>query len=355
MNKKRALKYFLFYVFTIFSAVTAVVLYIKYFPIESKVITETISKTELSETAIEESIQNVYDAVVTVRSYSNGNLIGTGSGFIYKKDDKNGYILTNTHVISSSNSVSVLLQNGESVDAKLLGADEYSDVAVLSISADKVIKVATLGDSDNIKVGNTVFTVGSPMGENYSGSVTRGIVSAKERTVETDDVVTKVIQTDAAINPGNSGGPLVNLAGEVIGITSMKLAQEEIEGMGFAIPINDAKVYVKNLEKGEEISRPVMGVSLINVTDRYRLYYYRIDVDSSIESGVVIASVENDSSASKAGLQKGDVITKLDNNKIDSISNLRYYLYKYKVGDKVEVTYIRNKKENKVTLELMGN
>ena len=193
------------------------------------------------------------------------------------------------------------------------------------------------------------------MGENYSGSVTRGIVSAKERTVETDDVVTKVIQTDAAINPGNSGGPLVNLAGEVIGITSMKLAQEEIEGMGFAIPINDAKVYVKNLEKGEEISRPVMGVSLINVTDRYRLYYYRIDVDSSIESGVVIASVENDSSASKAGLQKGDVITKLDNNKIDSISNLRYYLYKYKVGDKVEVTYIRNKKENKVTLELMGN
>ena len=111
----------------------------------------------------------------------------------------------------------------------------------------------------------------------------------------------------------------------------------------------------KQIEKGEEISRPVMGVSLINVTDRYRLYYYRIDVDSSIESGVVIASVENDSSASKAGLQKGDVITKLDNNKIDSISNLRYYLYKYKVGDKVEVTYIRNKKENKVTLELMGN
>ena len=193
------------------------------------------------------------------------------------------------------------------------------------------------------------------MGENYSGSITKGIISAKDRTIENDDVVTKVLQTDAAINPGNSGGPLVNLAGEVIGITSMKLAQEEIEGMGFAIPINDAKVYVQNLEKGKKISRPVLGVSLINVTDRYRLYYYRINVDSSIDSGVVIAAVEKDSAASKAGLEKGDVITKIDDNQITSISNLRYNLYKYKVDDEIQVTYIRNKKENKVKLKLMGN
>lgn len=355
MDKKRILKYFLFYVFTIVSAVVAVILYIKYFPIESKIITEKINKTELSETAIEESIQNVYDAVVTVRSYQNEQLIGTGSGFVYKKDDKKGYILTNTHVISSSDSVNVVLQNGESVDAKLLGADEYSDVAVLSIDASKVLKVASLGDSDSVKVGSTVFTVGSPMGENYSGSITKGIISAKDRTIETDDVATKVLQTDAAINPGNSGGPLVNLAGEVIGITSMKLAQEEIEGMGFAIPINDAKVYVKNLEKGEKISRPVLGVSLINVTDRYRLYYYRINVDSSIDSGVVVAGVEKDSAASKAGLEKGDVIIKIDNTDITSISNLRYNLYKYKVDDEIQITYIRNNKQNKVKLKLMGN
>ena len=186
MDKKRILKYFLFYVFTIVSSVIAVILYIKYFPIESKVITKKINKTELSETAIEESIQNVYDAVVTVRSYQNEQLIGTGSGFVYKKDDKKGYILTNTHVISSSDIVNVVLQNGESVDAKLLGADEYSDVAVLSIDASKVLKEASLGDSDSVKVGSTVFTVGSPMGENYSGSITKGIISAKDRTIEND-------------------------------------------------------------------------------------------------------------------------------------------------------------------------
>ncbi len=354
-DKKRGLlKYFLFYVFTIFSAIVAVILYLKYFPVQSKVITETVNKTMVSEEGIEEAIGGVYDAVVTVQSYSNDQLIGTGSGFIYKQEDK-GYILTNNHVIDNANGYRVLLPNGEEVDAKLLGSDEYSDLAVLSIDKDKVTKVAKLGDSDLITVGNTVFTVGSPMGSDYSGSVTRGIISAKERTVETNDVVTKVIQTDAAINPGNSGGPLVNLAGEVIGITSMKLAQEDIEGMGFAIPINDVKVYVQNLEKGENISRPVLGVSLINVTDRYRLYYYRINVDSRISSGVVVAEVQRGSGAAKAGLETGDVIVKIDDKDVDSISKLRYYLYQYKIGDKVKVTYIRDGKTKTVEVTLEGN
>jgi len=354
VNKRRILKYFLFYIFTIISAIVAVILYLKYYPIKSKVITETINKTMVSEEGIEEAISGVYDAVVTVQSYSNGQLIGTGSGFIYKKEDK-GYIITNNHVIEKANNYKVLLQTGEEVDAKLLGCDEYSDLAVLSIDKDKVTKVAKLGDSDLITVGNTVFTVGSPMGSNYSGSVTRGIVSAKERTIETDDVVTKVIQTDAAINPGNSGGPLVNLAGEVIGITSMKLAQEEIEGMGFAIPINDAKIYVQNLEKGENISRPALGVSLINITDRYRLYYYRINVDSTITKGVVVAKLQNGGAADKAGLEIGDVITKIDDKEVESISKLRYYLYKYNIGDKVKITYIRNGKTNTVDIKLEGN
>ena len=342
MKKRKFLKYILFYLFTIISSVLAVILYIKYYPIKSKVITETINKTMVSEEGIEEATTGVYDAVVTVQSYYNDDLTGTGSGFVYKKDDKNGYILTNNHVISSANNYKVLLQNGKEVDAKLLGADEYSDLAVLSIDKSEVIKVAKLGDSDMVTVGNTVFTVGSPMGSEYSGSVTRGIISAKERTVETDSVVTKVIQTDAAINPGNSGGPLVNLAGEVIGITSMKLASEKIEGMGFAIPINDAKVYVQNLEKGEAISRPVLGVSLINLSDRYRLFYYGINVDPSIESGVVVADVQKGSSAEKAGLQRGDVIVKFDDTKIESLSNLRYNLYQYNIGDKVKITYFRN-------------
>ena len=355
MDKKKVLKYFLFYVFTIISSIASVILYLKYYPVESKVITERINKTMVSEEGIDDAISGVYDAVVTVQSYYNDQLVGTGSGFIYKKDNKNGYILTNNHVIDSATDYKILLQNGEEVGANLLGADEYSDLAVLSIDKDKVTKVAILGDSDLLSVGNTVFTVGSPMGSEYNGSVTRGIISAKDRTVETDDVVTKVIQTDAAINPGNSGGPLVNLAGEVIGITSMKLADEEVEGMGFAIPINDVKIYVQNLEKGENISRPIIGVSLINVTDRYKLYYYRINVDSSITSGVVIAEIQRGGAADKAGLKVGDVITKLDDKEVDGISKLRYYLYKYNIGDKVKVTFIRNGKTNTTEVTLEGN
>lgn len=353
-NKRRLLKYFLFYVFTIVSAIVAVILYLKYYPVKSKVITETVNKTMVSEEGIEEAINGVYDAVVTVQSYYSGRLVGTGSGFIYKKEDK-GYIITNNHVIKDATDYKVLLQTGDEVDAKLLGADEYSDIAVLSIDKNKVTKVAKLGDSDLITVGNTVFTVGSPMGSDYSGSVTRGIISAKDRTVETDNVVTKVIQTDAAINPGNSGGPLVNLAGEVIGITSMKLAEETIEGMGFAIPINDAKVYVQSLEKGQNISRPALGVSLINVTDRYRLYYYRINVNSNITEGAVVADVQNGGAADKAGLKTGDVIIKIDDKDVDSISKLRYYLYKYKIGDKVKLTYIRDGKTKTTDIVLEGN
>lgn len=353
-NKRRILKYFLFYVFTIVSAIVAVILYLKYYPVKSKVITETVNKTMVSEEGIEEAINGVYDAVVTVQSYYSGRLVGTGSGFIYKKEDK-GYIITNNHVIKDATDYKVLLQTGDEVDAKLLGADEYSDIAVLSIDKNKVTKVAKLGDSDLITVGNTVFTVGSPMGSDYSGSVTRGIISAKDRTVETDNVVTKVIQTDAAINPGNSGGPLVNLAGEVIGITSMKLAEETIEGMGFAIPINDAKVYVQSLEKGQNISRPALGVSLINVTDRYRLYYYRINVNSNITEGAVVADVQNGGAADKAGLKTGDVIIKIDDKDVDSISKLRYYLYKYKIGDKVKLTYIRDGKTKTTDIVLEGN
>ena len=354
-NKKKLLKYFLFYVFTIISAIVAVILYLKYYPVESKVITETINKTMVSENGIEDAINGVYDSVITVQSYYGDSMIGSGSGFIYKKDDKKGYILTNHHVIKSANKFEIILPNGEGVEGKLLGSDEYSDLAVLSIDSKNVTKVAKLGDSDLISIGNTVFTVGSPMGSEYNGSITRGIISAKDRTVETDDVVTKVIQTDAAINPGNSGGPLVNMAGEVIGITSMKLADETIEGMGFAIPINDVKVYAVSLEKGDNISRPQLGVSLINVTDRYKLYYYRINVDSNIEKGVVIAELVRNGGAEKGGLQIGDVITKLDDKEVDSISKLRYYLYQYNIGDKIKVTYIRGNKEYNVNITLEGN
>ncbi|MBR4830452.1 MAG: trypsin-like peptidase domain-containing protein [Bacilli bacterium] len=353
-TKKTILICFITFVITVTTSVVAVILYTKFYPIESKIITENINRTEVIESAISDSIEQVFDAVVTVKSYYNGKAIGTGSGFVYKTDDKFGYILTNNHVIEYANSVEILLQNGETVNANILGADSYSDLAVLSISKDKVLKVATLGDSDNIYLGETVFTVGSPMGEEYSGSITKGIISAKERTIETESVVTKVIQTDAAINPGNSGGPLVSLSGEVIGITSMKLADESIEGMGFAIPINEAKMYASYLEQNKEVSRPYLGVSLIDVNDTYKLYYYRLNVDQNLTYGTVIASLDKNSNTAKAGLEVGDVILKINNDKITSVSKLRYYLYQYNIGDEVEITYNRNGKEKTVKVVLEG-
>ena len=349
------LKYFLFYIITVASAVGAAILVVKFYPVESKVITETVNKTMVSEEGIEEAISGVYDAVVTVKTYSSGSLISTGSGFVYKKEDNTGYIITNNHVIEDGNSYEILLQNGEAVEAKLLGSDKYSDLAVLSVDGEKVNKVAKLGDDSLLKIGNTVFTVGSPMGSEYSGSVTKGIVSATDRTVESDDIITNVIQTDAAINPGNSGGPLVNMAGEVIGITSSKLSATQIEGMGFAIPINDAMAYVKSLEKGEKISRPVIGVSLISVTDRYKLFYYGITVDRSVEKGLVVANVEKNSAAAKAGFEIGDIITEINGKEVESLSKFRYYLFQHKIGDKISIKYIRNKKEMTTEIVLEGD
>lgn len=353
-NRKRLFKYFLAYVFTIFSAIFAVIIYLKYFPVESKVITEkkTINQTLVSETAIEEAIDKAYDSVVTVESYKNNQNIGSGSGFVYKIEKDKGYILTNHHVINSADKIEVILSNNQTVEVKLLGSDEYTDLAVLSIDKNKVIKVASLGNSDDVNLGSTVIAIGSPMGSDYSGSITRGIISGKDRMIETNSIIAKVIQTDAAINPGNSGGPLVNLAGEVIGITSMKLATEEIEGMGFAIPINDVKNYVTYLEKGEEIKRPSIGISVINTSDRYSLYMNNISVNSSY-TGVVVAKIENGGSADKAGIKRGDIITKFDDNKITNIGTLRYYLYQYKTGDTIKVTYVRDGKEKTLDMKLI--
>ena len=354
-TKKTILICFIFFVVTVVTSVTAVILYVRFYPLEAKTITETINRTETTESLISNSIEQVFDSVVTVRSYYNGQTIGTGSGFVYKADDTKGYILTNNHVISSASTVDVILQSGEVVSANILGKDEYSDIAVLSIAKEKVLKVASLGNSDEVYLGETVFTVGSPMGEDYSGSVTKGIISAKERTVETQSVVTKVIQTDAAINPGNSGGPLVNLSGEIIGITSMKLSDEDIEGMGFAIPINEAKAYAAYLEQGKAVSRPYLGVSFIDINDKYKLYYYGLYSNTNIKEGLVIASIEKNSNVAKSGLEVGDIILKINDDKITSISKLRYYLYQYKIGDEVTITYNRNGKEKTVKVVLEGN
>lgn len=321
--------------------------------------TET-SKTSVEITednTIKPAINKIYDSVVLIETYDrNERGLGSGTGFVYKKDSKYGYILTNHHVVDGASTIVITLSSGEKIEAEYLGSDEFSDVAVISILQDKVLQVASLGDSSKSELGDTVFTVGSPLGSKYMGSVTKGILSGKDRqvavTVSNGSLLVDVMQTDAAINPGNSGGPLVNMNGEVIGITSLKLVQDEIEGMGFALPIEYALAYTERLEKGEEIVRPMLGVQLADINNLYVLYSYRINIDSSIKQGVVLLNIEKGSSAEEAGLQSGDVITKINDNNITDSASFRYNLYKYSVGDTITITYNRRGTEYTAKIKL---
>lgn len=311
----------------------------------------------IDDTGISLAVGEIYDATVTIQNYQNNRLSSSGSGFIYKKDSKYAYIMTNHHVIEGSDSLIVTLSNDDQVIGEVLGSDKYLDLAVVRIDSKNVTQVAKIGNSEDSNVGDTVITVGSPVGYEYRGTVTRGTLSGKNRMVEvsvasTNDFVMRVLQIDAAINPGNSGGPLVNISGEVIGINSLKLVQDEIEGMGFAIPIEYAMQFVDELENGEEIERPFIGITMLNVTDTYRLYQNGIMLDDDIETGVVVVSISRGSGAEQAGLERGDVITAINGNKVSNAAYLKYELYKSEVGQKIDITYIRDGKERvaKVTL-----
>ena len=313
------------------------------------------NKVTVTDKGISDSVEKIYDAVVLIENYQKERLVSIGTGFVYKTDNKYGYIITNYHVINKNTGLKVILSNDEVVDATYLGGDEFIDVAVIAIPKDKVLKVANIGKSSDSKVGDTVFTVGTPVGHEYKGTVTRGILSGKDRLVDVTDeemeYVMKVLQTDAAINPGNSGGPLVNINGEVIGINSIKLADEKIESMGFAIAIEDVMLHMNTFEAGKEIERPFLGISMHNVTDTYALARLGIKVPSNITKGVVIASTEKGSSVDGI-LKVGDVVTKLGKNEVNSIAYLRYELFKHNIGDKLSITFIRDGKENTSTVTL---
>lgn len=311
----------------------------------------------IDETGISTAVGKIYDATVTVQNYKNKKLASSGSGFIYKKDENFGYIMTNHHVVDGASSLIITLSNDEQVEATVLGSDQYLDLAVVKIDVKHVTQVATIGTSEDSEVGDTIFTVGTPVGYEYRGSVTKGTLSGKNRMVSvsvtsTEDWMMKVLQIDAAINPGNSGGPLLNINGEVIGINSLKLVEDTIEGMGFAIPIEYAMNYVDELEKGKEIDRPLIGITMLNVTDTYALFQQGIMLDNEIDEGVVILSVAKGSGAEKAGFEKGDVILKIGNKKVKNAAYLKYELYQYNAGEKVEVTFMRDNKMKTATIEL---
>lgn len=284
-----------------------------------------------------------------------------GSGVIYKKDGDSAYVVTNNHVIAGAEQIEIMLADGTKVVGELIGADTYSDLAVIKIAADKVSTVAEFADSDKLTVGETAIAIGSPLGTEYANSVTEGIVSSLSRTVtmtndDGDTISTNAIQTDAAINPGNSGGALINIEGQVIGINSSKISTtsssgESVEGMGFAIPSNDVIKIINQLEANGQVTRPALGISMANLSELSTMAISRLNIPTSVTSGIVVAAVQTGMPAD-GKLEKYDVITAIDGKEVTSTSDLQSILYSHSIGDTIKVTFYRGTDKQTTTITL---
>ena len=336
--------------------------------------TQTYSKNENATT---QAVDKVKDAVVSIITYSGNSqnrFNGTedtdtdsnteqvnseGSGVIYKKEGESAYLVTNTHVINGAKKVDIRLADGTKVPGEIVGSDTYSDIAVVKISSEKVSTVAEFGDSNQLSVGETAIAIGSPLGSEYANTVTQGIVSSLNRHVslKSEDgqaISTNAIQTDTAINPGNSGGPLINIQGQVIGITSSKIASNggtSVEGLGFAIPTNDVKNIINQLEKEGKVTRPALGIHMVNLTNLRTADIKKLKLPDKVTSGVAVRTVQKNMPAN-GHLQQYDVITKVDDTKISSTTELQNVLYSHSIGDEITVTYYRNGKEEKTKIKL---
>jgi serine protease Do len=278
-----------------------------------------------------------------------------GSGVIYKKTDDTAYIVTNNHVVEGASELQILLSDGTKLTGTLVGTDNISDLAVIKVKADKIKDVAQFANSNEVQPGETVLAIGSPLGSDYATSVTEGIISATKREVAaTDENGTSlgkatVMQTDAAINPGNSGGALINLAGQVVGINSMKLSSStsgtSVEGMGFAIPSNIVVNIINQLEKDGKVDRPALGVKMVDLTSVSAADQKdTLKLPESVTGGVVVMSTIDNTPAKTLGLKKYDVITKVDDKDVANSGDLRDALYSHKTGDTVKITYYRDGK-----------
>lgn len=331
---------------------------------------EKVRKSVVSVINLKRQQENNSDSIFDIYGGSNSNkgsgkleTYSEGSGVIYRKADGKGYIVTNNHVVSGSDKIQVILANGRQVNARIVGRDEVTDLAVLAVSGQDVSQTATFGDSKSLIAGQNVIAVGSPMGSEYASTVTQGIISAPSRALSNTDSSGKtvsqqtVIQTDAAINPGNSGGALVNSAGQVIGINSMKLSQSNdgtsVEGMGFAIPSNEVVSIINELVKNGKISRPQLGIKVLPVSELPS--YYRNRLGIKIKSGIYVAEVTRNSAAANAGMKKGDVITQVDGKKVNDVSTLHSELYRHKVGQRVTVSVNRQGKQQQLNIKLEDN
>lgn len=343
------------------------------------------------ESAIVGAVEKVGDAVMTVNNYQssaqypvsgleqyfssqrggevdltepekNLKLAGSGSGVVYKNEGGVAYLVTNNHVVDGAEKLSVITNTGEELEAELVGTDIYTDLAVLKIDGSKVDTKVDFANSDELKVGSLAIAIGSPLDNQFSSSVTQGIVSGLNRVLPVDvnqdgehDWEELLIQTDAAINPGNSGGPLLNKNGQLIGINSSKMSETGVEGMGFAIPSNQVKNIIEQLETKGKVERPIMGIvngvyPVSELSERSKTEVLGLPADA--DKGIVVRELAPDGPSQKAGLQEYDVIMAIDGEEVDSLLSLRKILYRHQPGDIVEATVIRQGEEMKVKITL---
>ena len=335
----------------------------------------TVSRAYKKTTSTSEAVDKVKNAVVSVITYaessekgfltedtdtdSDPQVASEGSGVIYKKDEKYAYLVTNAHVLMGATQADILLADGNKVPGEVVGSDTFSDIAVVRISADKVTAVAEFGDSSKLTVGETAIAIGSPLGTKYANSVTQGIVSSLGRDVKLksengQNISTKALQTDAAINPGNSGGPLINIQGQVIGITSSKIStngQTSVEGIGFAIPVNDVQNIIEQLEKNGKVIRPALGIQMMDLSNLSTYDLNQLNLPSKLKGGVLIRTVQDGMPAS-GHLQRLDIITKIDDTDIESTADLQSVLYSHQIGDEITITFYRDGKQKTATFKL---
>ena len=323
--------------------------------IQTTNITKTEKEVTITDQGIAEAVDKLYDATVIVELMQGDSVLGWGSGFVYKSEGNDAYIITNYHVTDGYKEVRIEYTDGTYTNGTVVGGDEYTDVSIIKVDAKTIKKVAETGYSSKTQVGDTVFAVGTPISMKFKFSVTRGILSGKNRLIsmanknKTESWYINLLQMDATINSGNSGGPLANANGEVIGINNSKLASDTIENIGFAVPIEDVKNVAEQVLSKGTVERPYLGVGLTTL----EAAKYQGIIDQNVNTqGAVIGSIENNSALGKAGIKVGDIITKFGDYEIQDYKYLRYYLFRYKVGDKVSFTYVRDGKEHNAEVTL---
>lgn len=306
-----------------------------------------------------EAIQKVSPAIVGVVNFANNRTQGEGSGIVYKADGKDSYIVTNQHVVDGGDYFEVVFSNGDRSEATLVGSDIYTDLAVLKVSGISVDTVAEFGNTEDLQIGQTVIAIGNPLGLNFAGSATSGIVSGQDRTVSVDlnsdgydDWEMTVLQTDTAINPGNSGGALINLDGKVVGINSMKIATSSVEGMSFSIPTYVAIPIITDLETYGEVRRPQLGVYIQDMSmipDRLKEI---LNISTEQKTGVFIYEVFVGGVAEQMGIQAGDVVTAINGEAVDDAMSFRKKLYNFREGDEITLTLIREQQTIDLTTKI---